>query len=904
MSSARILPLVLLSACSQPLLDAGSPTPWDLPLEEAGPPAGWLTLSAGPLVAGAAVTLEVSGAPPRSTVLLARSTQGLGPGPCPVALQGGCLDLLPPVTFLSLTARADAAGHAVFRPVLPAALAGQTVTLQAAVVGREAWLSNPIDRAVASTPIDPALDSDGDGATVLTGDCAEGRADIHPGAADPLGDGRDLDCNDLDGATQQIAADATGGTWQLAEGGSLTLPAGALVGPTTLEVIPIHPPSWMAAADIASGGSAVRLRPDGLQLAAPLTLRLPLSAAALTRSDEELGLGFSADRLRGAAVPATIDRGASLVVAELAGPGEATAAQVGLDRDGDGAVDVAAGGTDCDDQNASVHPNAAETCGDGDQDCDGEDERYIALDGTGDLGCAVDHLGAVSCWGTDVTPPPGGPFDDVRMGALDICARTPQGMWTCVGSLGIPDGAWTELSLDTRSAVAIDGAGQLHTWGPGLANPPAGTFLDVDTGLDIACAIDAAHAVVCFGANLTPSFSRWQPTGTFTRVTMDRRGVAAVLTTQGDVISWGRQQAADTLAGGPFIAPSLCYESLYSQACGIDAAGQYTCDGGGCASPRPPAAFLSVQDDGGCTLGIDGALRCRNDADRPPPLRQPWTTSEVALRQDGTPWIPLEDGSGLSPYLVNLPAPAVRIVSWVHDNMRVCALTEAGEIGCGTYLYDNMPPMMLAGGPFDDIITYAQDRTDVLCGHAVATDTWVCTGDRPRGLLSHLQPGDSAPAMLDDHTCGSTCVLDRLGRVRCWDHASNAVDTGGIAAICPGQPPSGVFADLAVSRWGYWAGLRPSGEVEVWGGMRGNPLPPIQHASAIASGDDVCFGDDASVWRCWNTHTGQWDADVPSVPLHAVEGYFQRTCGLDAANHQHCWGDTSWEPRTCDPLGW
>ena len=74
MFSLRMLPFILLSACSQPLLDAGSPTPWELPLDAAGPPTGWLTLFTGTLVAGAPVTLQVSGAPPRSTVLLTRSS--------------------------------------------------------------------------------------------------------------------------------------------------------------------------------------------------------------------------------------------------------------------------------------------------------------------------------------------------------------------------------------------------------------------------------------------------------------------------------------------------------------------------------------------------------------------------------------------------------------------------------------------------------------------------------------------------------------------------------------------------------------------------------------------------------------------------------------------------------------
>lgn len=66
------------------------------------------------------------------------------------------------------------------------------------------------------------------------------------------------------------------------------------------------------------------------------------------------------------------------------------------DADSDGFEDSSCGGNDCDDSQASVHPGAAEICGDGiDQDCDGQDEQCQCQDMDGD-----GHT-PISCGGLD-----------------------------------------------------------------------------------------------------------------------------------------------------------------------------------------------------------------------------------------------------------------------------------------------------------------------------------------------------------------------------------------------------------------------------------------------------------------------------------------------------------------------
>lgn len=67
-------------------------------------------------------------------------------------------------------------------------------------------------------------------------------------------------------------------------------------------------------------------------------------------------------------------------------------ATVSPDSDGDGAAALLAGGDDCDDRDAALHPGAAEICGDGqDQDCDGQDQADCDGDGLlPPLDCAPD----------------------------------------------------------------------------------------------------------------------------------------------------------------------------------------------------------------------------------------------------------------------------------------------------------------------------------------------------------------------------------------------------------------------------------------------------------------------------------------------------------------------------------
>lgn len=102
-----------------------------------------------------------------------------------------------------------------------------------------------------------------------------------------------------------------------------------------------------------------------------------------------------------------------------------------LDADGDGYVDAALGGDDCDDAEPAIHPGADDHCDEEDNDCDGDidngpDRTAFFVDGDGD-GYGVEASSILTC---DADPPSGyaagyGDCDDaaeaIHPGAVEIC---------------------------------------------------------------------------------------------------------------------------------------------------------------------------------------------------------------------------------------------------------------------------------------------------------------------------------------------------------------------------------------------------------------------------------------------------------------------------------------------------
>ena len=134
----------------------------------------------------------------------------------------------------------------------------------------------------------------------------------------------------------------------------------------------------------------------------------------------------------------------------------------GQDGDGDGYASVTAGGADCDDSNASIHPGATEFCNGVDDNCDGTIDEAFGTGATcqtppnacgasilGTMICTSDGLG-IMC--NAVTPPNPTGYGDACASAPNTCGDTAVGTIQCDGSCN----AVTPTAIDSNNNGVAD----------------------------------------------------------------------------------------------------------------------------------------------------------------------------------------------------------------------------------------------------------------------------------------------------------------------------------------------------------------------------------------------------------------------------------------------------------------
>jgi hypothetical protein len=118
----------------------------ELAVEQA-PPPGTPQFVVSELWPGSDMVITWAELPPGATVRVLASRNGLGNGPCPPQLQGGCLGINGPVTVLG-TVTADGNGVASLVRALPAGFSSATA------LGFQGVATSPVSGLIVSEPFE------------------------------------------------------------------------------------------------------------------------------------------------------------------------------------------------------------------------------------------------------------------------------------------------------------------------------------------------------------------------------------------------------------------------------------------------------------------------------------------------------------------------------------------------------------------------------------------------------------------------------------------------------------------------------------------------------------------------------------------------------------------------------
>lgn len=462
-------------------------------------------------------------------------------------------------------------------------------------------------------------------------------------------------------------------------------------------------------------------------------------------------------------------------------------------------------------------------------------EPMCALRIDGSLACAV------STWGEDDEPTPGGAFVSVSVGDDFACGIRPSLSVECWGS---------DFAPVTSGGDVI--YGHVDT---GKTRPPEGAFTAVAAAFFHACALDTAGAVVCWGDNRGGQLVGI-PEGRFAAVT------AGLVTTRGlrvdgAVVCWGgaARGAEDVVPVGRFVAIS-------ERMCGVSLGGNIDCWRSDDRSWKPCLWLVlshSPFEPHFCRIGhlafghTDAGLRAL------PPVgefvalsaRKGYTCG-LLVGGESRCWGLFFAGEAEPP-----PGPFTEVsAGWFH----ACGLRPNGAAAC--WGNDTTWTQQTPTGPFT---------------HLSAGWGYTC-GLRPDGALAcwGREPGCADPALN-----GPTGSVPWYGE-ECWDRQDSPA----------AAPPAGTYRAVAAGAGHACALTAADGTAVCWGDSRygQSDAPAGQFTSLSAGFAHTCALRPDGTAACWGTDNIGQSTPPPTVFTEIVAGEWH-TCGLRPDGNAECWGN-------------
>lgn len=241
-----------------------------------------------------------------------------------------------------------------------------------------------------------------------------------------------------------------------------------------------------------------------------------------------------------------------------------------------------------------------------------------------DFSCGLRSGGAIECWGwhaTNETGPPNESFSTIAAGETFTCGtRASNGSLACWGfepPSPPPAGSYIQVASDSNHACALTASGSARCWGSseyGQTELPAGTYEELAVGDNYSCGLRTSGSIVCRG---DPFFGPpAEESGSFTQISGGAEHLCA-LDSAGSVSCWGYDGQGQTdVPGGAYIEVS----AAGWHTCALRVGGTIACWGEEGHGENKVPAGTYVEIDAGrfhaCARRADGSVTCWGGTDQ------------------------------------------------------------------------------------------------------------------------------------------------------------------------------------------------------------------------------------------------------------------------------------------------